>query len=227
MEKLNVAAVELKENTDKLHAERDDAKLRLDNTLRVLTELKKSAAALVKIEIEYAALKSLSETANGKLDFETYAQTAYFERVLRAANLRLKMMSQNRYMLLRREESRDGRKRTGLEIEVADSFTGKSRSANSLSGGESFMASLSLALGLSDVVQQTAGGIHLEAMFIDEGFGSLDAEVLELSVRTLSEMAGGKRIIGIIPHVAELRERIDKQVRVEKTISGSKISLVV
>ncbi len=89
------------------------------------------------------------------------------------------------------------------------------------------MASLSLALGLSDVVQQTAGGIHLDAMFIDEGFGSLDAEVLELSVRTLSDMAGGNRIVGIISHVAELRERIDKQVRVDKTTRGSRISLVM
>ncbi|MDD4542924.1 MAG: SbcC/MukB-like Walker B domain-containing protein [Clostridia bacterium] len=152
---------------------------------------------------------------------------AYFERVLRAANQRLKVMSQNRYILLRKNESDDGRKRMGLEIEVADSYTGKSRSANTLSGGESFMASLSLALGLSDVVQQSVGGIHLDAMFIDEGFGSLDADVLELSIRTLSDMADGNRIIGIISHVAELRERIDKQVYVEKIQGGSKIRLVV
>ncbi|MEG0126713.1 MAG: SbcC/MukB-like Walker B domain-containing protein, partial [Clostridia bacterium] len=144
-----------------------------------------------------------------------------------AANLRLKVMSQSRYVLLRREDSGDGRKRMGLEIEVADSYTGKSRSANSLSGGESFMASLSLALGLSDVVQQSAGGIHLDAMFIDEGFGSLDAEVLELSIRTLSDMADGNRMIFIISHVSELRERIDKQIRVLKTHNGSKIQLVV
>jgi exonuclease SbcC len=136
-------------------------------------------------------------------------------------------MSQNRYILLRKEEGGDGRKRMGLEIEVADSYTGKCRSANSFSGGESFMASLSLALGLSDVVQQSAGGIHLDAMFIDEGFGSLDPEVLELSVRTLSDMADGNRIIGIISHVAELRELIDKQVLVKKTHSGSKIQLIV
>lgn len=103
---------------------------------------------------------------------------AYFERVLRAANQRLKVASQNRYVLMRKEEGGDGRKRVGLEIEVADSYTGKSCSANSLSGDESFMASLSLALGLSDVVQQSASGVHLDAMFIDEGFGSLDAEVL-------------------------------------------------
>jgi exonuclease SbcC len=136
-------------------------------------------------------------------------------------------MSQNRYTLLRKGESDDKRSKTGLEIEVLDSYTGKARSANSLSGGESFMASLSLALGLSDVVQQSAGGIHLDAMFIDEGFGSLDADTLELAVRTLSEMAGVGRSVGIISHVAELRERIDKQIRVEKTMSGSKIAMFV
>ncbi|MDR1916336.1 MAG: SMC family ATPase, partial [Synergistaceae bacterium] len=227
LDKLKAERDEIKTNTDALRSERDETKTRLDNTSRVLKELKKSATALMKIEKEYAALKGLSDTANGKLDFETYAQMAYFERVLRAANMRLKVMSQNRYILLRREDSIDGRKRNGLEIEVADSYTGKSRSANSLSGGESFMASLSLALGLSDVVQQSTGGIHLDAMFIDEGFGSLDTEVLELSVRTLSDMTGSNRIVGIISHVAELRERIDKQVRVEKTTSGSKIRIVV
>lgn len=227
LEKLTSASDEIKNASEALRTERDETKLRLETKSQILKDLKKSADTLVKIEREYAAIKSLSDTANGRLDFETYAQMAYFERVLRAANLRLKVMSQNRYVLLRKEEGGDGRKHMGLEIEVADSYTGKSRSANSLSGGESFMASLSLALGLSDVVQQSAGGIHLDAMFIDEGFGSLDAEVLELSVRTLSDMADGNRIIGIISHVAELRERIDKQVYVEKTHSGSKIRLVV
>jgi exonuclease SbcC len=205
---------------------RDGIKSRLDKTWTALRELRRAAAGFERVEKAYAAVKQLSDTANGKLDFETYAQTAYFERVLRAANLRLKLMSQSRYTLLRKEDGGDRRSKTGLEIEVLDSYTGKARSANSLSGGESFMASLSLALGLSDVVQQNAGGVRLDAMFIDEGFGSLDADVLDLAVRTLSEMAGAGRIIGIISHVAELRERIDKQIRVEKTTAGSKLSLV-
>ena len=210
-----------------LNEKRDEINGRLNKTEGALKELRRVAVDFEKSEVTHAAIKQLADTANGKLDFETYAQMAYFERVLRAANLRLKAMSQNRYALLRKTDSDDGRKRSGLEIEVMDSYTGKARSANSLSGGESFMASLSLALGLSDVVQQSAGGIRLDAMFIDEGFGSLDAEVLELAIRTLSEMAGANRIIGIISHVAELRERIDKQVQVEKTPAGSKIHLVV
>jgi exonuclease SbcC len=215
LDKLKFDLNEIKNASEALRIDRDEINLQLDNKKRILKELTKSAEDLVKIERAYATIKSLSDTANGKLDFETYAQMTYFERVLRAANQRLKVMSQNRYVLLRKNENDDGRKRMGLEIEVADSYTGKSRSANTLSGGESFMASLSLALGLSDVVQQSTGGIRLDAMFIDEGFGSLDADVLELSIRTLSDMADGNRIIGIISHVAELRERIDKQVYVE------------
>lgn len=225
--KLRSAFVELKNTSDTLSSERDEIKPRLENRSRILKELKQSVENLMSKEREYASIRGLSEIANGKLDFETYSQMAYFERVLRAANQRLKVMSQNRYVLLRNETGTDGRKRMGLEIEVADSFTGKSRSANSLSGGESFMASLSLALGLSDVVQQNAGGVRLDAMFIDEGFGSLDAEVLDLSIKTLSNMADGNRIIGIISHVADLRERIDKQVRVDKTQVGSRIKLIV
>lgn len=206
---------------------RDRIKNAFDNMSKALKEVRHAAAELEKTEKSYAAVKQLADTANGKLDFETYAQMAYFERVLRAANKRLKLMSQSRYTLLRKQESADRRSKTGLEIEVFDAYTGKARPANFLSGGESFMASLSLALGLSDVVQQSTGGVQLDAMFIDEGFGSLDTEVLELAVRTLSEMAAAGRIIGIISHVGELRERIDKQIKVEKTTSGSRISLAV
>jgi exonuclease SbcC len=208
-----------------LNKRRDALKLGMENTSRVLRELRESAVKLAVAETELGAIKGLDDAANGHLNFETYAQTAYFERVLRAANQRLKVMSESRYVLRRKEEIADKRAKTGLELEVADSYTGKNRDANSLSGGESFMASLSLALGLSDVVQQNAGGIRLDAMFIDEGFGSLDSDVLELAVRTLSDMAGGKRTIGIISHVAELRERVDRQVRVEKTKNGSRIRL--
>jgi exonuclease SbcC len=234
VEKLQEESAAIAAEATALAAKRDEINARLNETQKKLRELHRTAKELEKVEKSYAAVKQLDDTASGKvaytaggkLDFETYAQMAYFERVLRAANLRLKSMSQNRYTLLRREDSEDGRKKTGLEIEVLDSYTGKARSANSLSGGESFMASLSLALGLSDVVQQASGGLRLDAMFIDEGFGSLDADTLDLAVRTLSEMAGVGRSVGIISHVAELRERVDKQIRVEKTLSGSRLSMI-
>jgi len=213
----------IKGHTDK----RDELSVRIGNTEKALKELRAAADKFAKVEKAYAAVKQLTDTAAGKLDFETYAQMAYFECVLRAANIRLKLMSQNRYTLLRKTDFYDGRKRSGLELEVHDAHTGKTRPAGTLSGGESFLASLSLALGLSDVVQQRSGGVQLDAMFIDEGFGSLDQDVLELAIRTLSEMAGESRIIGIISHVTELRERIDKQILVEKTTSGSKIIMRV
>jgi exonuclease SbcC len=225
--KLHTESETVNDESKILNEKRDEISGRLRTTKSALKELRRAESNFEKIEKTYAAVKQLSDTANGKLDFETYTQMAYFERILYAANLRLKAMSQNRYALSRKTESDDGRKRSGLEIEVLDSYTGKARSSNSLSGGESFMASLSLALGLSDVVQQNAGGIRLDAMFIDEGFGSLDVDALELAIRTLSEMAGADRIIGIISHVTELRERIDKQVQVEKTPAGSKINLIV
>ncbi|MDR3355379.1 MAG: SMC family ATPase [Synergistaceae bacterium] len=227
LEKLDGEVNAVKAVGAELTAKRDALIAQINETTRKLNILRDAAQSLAKAEKEYLDVGSLSIAANGKLNFETYAQTAYFERVLAAANKRLKLMSQSRYTLLRKADSSDRRKSTGLELEILDSFTGKARSANSLSGGESFMASLSLALGLSDVVQHSAGGVHLDAMFIDEGFGSLDADTLDLAVRTLAEMAGTNRIIGIISHVAELRERIDTQIRVEKTQKGSKISLAV
>ncbi|MDR2480597.1 MAG: SMC family ATPase [Treponema sp.] len=215
LEALNGSMESLKAESAALHSRYTGTRLALDQTENKLNTLRQSAALLAKTEKAYAGIRLLSETANGKRDFETYAQKKYFEQVLYAANQRLKVMSQNRYTLLRKTGWDDKRKSTGLDIEVLDSYTGKSRSANSLSGGESFMASLALALGLSSVVQHSSGGIRLDAMFIDEGFGSLDAEVLDLAVRTLQQTAGDSRSIGIISHVAELRERIERQVRVE------------
>jgi len=224
MGKLSVENNAIISAINELNKNRDEIRIRNEQTKRTLGELRRSAETFVKLDKEYAAAKQLSDAANGRLDFETYAQAAYFDQVLRAANLRLGLMSQSRYTLLRKTEGGDKRIKTGLDLEVSDAYTGKRRGANTLSGGESFMASLSLALGLSDVVQQSAGGVRLDAMFIDEGFGTLDADVLELAVRTLSDMAAGGRVIGIISHVAELRERIERQVRVEKTVRGSRIS---
>jgi exonuclease SbcC len=225
LEKLKIEQATIELESKAWSEKRDVINSRLSKQQNVLTELRSAAAEFVKVEQKYALVKQLSDAANGKFDFETYVQMEYFERVIRAANMRLKLMSQNRYTLLRKTDSDDGRKRSGLDIEVLDAYTGKERSANSLSGGESFMASLSLALGLSDIVQQSAGGVRLDAMFIDEGFGSLDTDTLELAIRSLTEMAGADRLIGIISHVAELQGQIEKQVRVKKTTTGSKISL--
>ena len=225
-EKLKAREISANGDISDRRKSRDEIKSRLEKTVKDLADLRKISDSIDKLDIQYAAVKQLSDSANGSFNFETYVQTAYFERVLYAANQRLKIMSQNRYELLHTRESMDGRKSRGLEIEVLDLYTGKSRPVKSLSGGESFMASLSLALGLSDIVQQNAGGIHLDAMFIDEGFGSLDAGVLDLAVKTLFNMAGADRIIGIISHVPELTERIDKQIRIEKTNTGSKIRFV-
>ena len=209
-----------------LNEKRDEINKRLSKLTEALEKLTIASVKLENAESICANLKQLAETASGKLDFETYVQMAYFECVIHNANLRLQIMSQNRYTLLRKTDSTNPRrKRFGLELAVLDAYTGKSRSANSLSGGESFITALALALGLSDVVQQNAGGIRLDTMFIDEGFGSLDTDALELAIRTLSDMAKTDRIIGIISHVTELQERIDKQVHVRKTPTGSIISV--
>ncbi|MDR0984058.1 MAG: SMC family ATPase [Ruminococcus sp.] len=231
-EKPNISEIEeenraLEEIRQNLRNQSLEVKGRLSDIQSKIKDLISASKEYEQNEKIYSVIKPLCDAANGKLEFETYAQTAYFDRVLRAANLRLQIMSQNRYLLLRKQDSDDNRKKTGLDIEVADSYTGKSRSTKSLSGGESFMASLSLAFGLSDVIQQSVGGIKLDAMFIDEGFGSLDAETLDLAVRTLSGMAQGSRMIGIISHMNELRERIDKQIQVEKLKTGSKIIVSV
>ena len=145
--------------------------------------------------------------------------------VLIQASQRLTLMSKGRYQLVRKEDRAKGNKASGLELEVEDSYSGKTRSVATLSGGESFLAALSLALGLSDVVQSYAGGIKLDTLFIDEGFGSLDPESLDLAVRTLIDLQASGRMIGIISHVSELKEQMALRVDVESGRGGSHISV--
>lgn len=172
-------------------------------------------------------MSNLAKTASGeltgvqKLAFEQYVQAFYFTQILLEANKRLKIMTNSRYELLREQEPTNLRSQTGLDIDVLDHYTGKVRSVKSLSGGESFKASLALALGLSDVIQSSAGGVEINTLFVDEGFGSLDAESLEKAIQTLISLAEGDRLIGIISHVEELKERIDRQIIVERTREGS------
>lgn len=203
--------------------------VRLENNRAVLGRLTDSLAKRQSLEEAYECARDLSRTANGeltgkpKLSFEQYVQASYFERVLREANRRLASMTNGRYLLLRKDQPADLRSQTGLEINVMDHYTGKIRDVKSLSGGECFKASLALALGLSDVIQSFAGGVRVETMFIDEGFGSLDAESREQAIATLSELARGDRLVGVISHVAELQDRIGKQIIVRKGITGSSV----
>ena len=169
---------------------------------------------------------ALAATANGaipgqeKITLEAFLQAAYFDRILGRANTRLLIMSGGQYELRRCERAGDNRSQTGLELEVVDHYNRTARSVKTLSGGETFAASLSLALGLSDEVQSSAGGVQLEAMFVDEGFGSLDSEALQQALTALVGVSGGCRLVGIISHVAELKERIDRQIIVTKDRSG-------
>ena len=160
-----------------------------------------------------------------KLTFEAYVQQYYFKQVVAAANRRLTVLTEGMFTLRCKEEARDRVHQSGLDLDVLDRSTGQWRDVSTLSGGESFLASLALALGLSDVVQGQSGAIRMEAMFIDEGFGTLDDNALRSALEVLADLAQGKRLIGIISHVAALEERIDNQIIVTKSLNGSRITL--
>ena len=154
------------------------------------------------------------------MTFEQYIQAAYFDMIISEANKRFTHMTNFQYRLERKEEKK-GNAKVGLDLNVFDYHTGKFRSVSTLSGGESFKAALSLALGLSDVVQNHSGGIKIDAMFVDEGFGSLDEDSLEQALNTLYGLTEGNRIVGIISHVGELRNRIDKKIIIKRGLKGS------
>ncbi len=193
-----------------------------------------SAERMTALEEKLQSVSALSNTANGSLrgkervTFETYVQMTYFDRILRRANVHLMRMSGGQYDLKRRASADDLRSQSGLDLDVIDHYNGSVRSVRTLSGGESFIASLSLALGLSEEIQASAGGIRLDSMFVDEGFGSLDEDTLGQAMRALKSLAEGDRLIGIISHVAELRRQIDRQVVVRKEKSGgSSVKIVL
>jgi exonuclease SbcC len=183
------------------------------------------------LEEKYRVVGTIAEVANGdnqlNVTFQRFVLGALLDDVLIAATQRLNIMSKGRYYLQRSMTTQDGRKTGGLDLEVTDTFTGTSRNVATLSGGESFLASLSLALGLADVVQSYAGGIHLDTIFVDEGFGTLDPEALDLALRALIDLQRTGRLVGIISHVPELKERIDARLEIVSGRHGSNARFVV
>lgn len=238
----NAIEIDLEQEKEKIAIlEADQTKLdgqakvihsRINANKSALSNIQSKSGDLVATEKKYMWVKALDDTANGKLKgkktmLETYIQMSYFDRILARANTRLMVMTDGQYDLIRHKgASTQGQ--GGLDIDVIDHYNGTHRSVKTLSGGESFKASLALALGLADEIQASAGGIKLDTMFIDEGFGSLDEESLAAAMKALSSLAEGDRLVGIISHVGELKQRIDKQIIVTKDKSGgSKAEIVV
>lgn len=221
----NEKRLKLLESMKRFAAEKAEKETELKKQKETLKKLRQLKETQKEISEKYSLVAHLWEIAQGKetgINLERFVLGALLDAVTEKANLRLMEMSGNRYELLRkRGERSDGRKKAGLDLEVFDGNTGRARPAATLSGGETFLASLSLALGLADVVQEYAGGVHLDAMFIDEGFGSLDSESLDLAMKTLQELKGQNRLIGLISHVGGLEERIPAKLRVTKTQTGS------
>lgn len=215
---LTVQKKEITEQQKNVHA-------RLTANEKAQTNIAAKAEQMKLLEEKHAWVRTLSDTANGtlsgkdKIMLETYIQTTYFDRILQRANLRLLKMSGGQYDLKRRRKADTMRGQSGLELDIIDHVNGTERSVNTLSGGEAFLASLALALGLSDEVQMSTG-IKLDTLFVDEGFGSLDSEALNKAYHTLASLTEGNRLVGIISHVAELKEKIDKQIIVTKDKLG-------
>ena len=217
-----------------LNQTRQQLHTRISTNASALAHIREKSAELMQLEQRYAWMRTLSNTANGtlpgkeKIALETYVQMTFFDRILRRANVRLMVMSDGQYELKRRTTAENNRGQSGLELDVIDHYNGSERSVRSLSGGESFKASLSLALGLSDEIQSMAGGIRLDTMFVDEGFGSLDEESLRQAIRALTSLTEGNRLVGIISHISELKEKIDRQIVVTKGRGGgSRAEIVV
>ena len=203
-----------------------EAALQLDADRRAERAMTQAQQTLAELDKRWGGVRALSDTANGNLSgkarvmLETYVQMAYFDRILRRASLHLMRMSDGQYDLKRREDAGDLRSRSGLELNVVDHYNGTERSVRSLSGGESFLAALSLSLGLSEELQAAAGGVQLDCMFVDEGFGTLDEDTLRQVMRALHSLTQGSRLVGVISHVAELRQSIGRQIVITKQRSG-------
>lgn len=222
------AQQQLRRDREIVQARRAGILSRAEQNRRVREQLQRGCQRQAELARKHLMLQDLSDTVNGnlkgkqKLSLERYIQGAYFDRVLESANRRLEQMSGGRFLLRRRAEG-GLVSQTGLDLDVFDAYTGSQRDVRSMSGGESFKASLALALGLADVVQAHAGGVQLDAMFIDEGFGSLDGDSLEAALRTLEQLSDGQRMVGVISHVEELRQRIERKLIISGGRNGSHI----
>ena len=220
----------------KISKQMEEIRIRYENNLKIRNAIDKQSAKLLELERNWTQVREISDTVNGKIKggskekikFETYIQTNYFDRIIARANTRFMVMSGGQYELKRQTDTDDRKSQSGLELNVIDHYNGSERSVKTLSGGESFKASLSLALGLSDEIQASAGGIQLDTMFVDEGFGSLDEESLEQAMKALNGLTEGNRLVGIISHVQELKARIEKQIVVTKEkAGGSRVELKI
>ncbi len=211
---------------DKIIDEQKIVHSRIDSNSRTIEKIRKINSDKFDLDKRYELLKDLADTATGqingkeKITLETYVQMSIFDRIIRRANARLILMTDGQYELVRRLTSDDKRLKSGLELNVLDHYCNCERSVKTLSGGEAFMASLALALGLSEEIQCTSGGVRLDTMFIDEGFGTLDDETLNQAMNAISNLAEGNRLVGIISHVSELKNRIDRQIIVRKNKNG-------
>lgn len=217
-----------KEAEQRLNAAKDVLaahKTRCASNRALIAQIAQLLDAFKEMEARYALLGKLRDVLDGKNHFnmrlETFAQAYYFEQMLIGANVRLARMTHGRYSFRRKEMVSDARRQAGLDLDVMDQYTGRARDVSTLSGGESFKASLSLALGLADVVTSESGGVELSTIFIDEGFGTLDEESLDDTVETLISLQDSGRLVGVISHVAELKERIPAHLVVESGSGGS------
>ena len=193
----------------------------------LLVQIKTSIEELESCEDDLVWMKDLYVTATGnvsggeKIMLETFIQMSYFDRIIERANIRLLKMTEDRYELERKKTADNRRQQSGLDLNIIDYFTGTKRDVKTLSGGETFMASLCLALGLADEIQSRSSGISPDALFIDEGFGALDPQALSMALKVLDSLTEGNRIVGIISHVPELKERITKKISVTRLKDGS------
>ncbi|MBP3761207.1 MAG: SMC family ATPase [Ruminococcus sp.] len=223
----NIRLASLNQEKTRITGEKEKLKSRIDNNIQQKKNITQSGKNIENIYHRFQIIKPLSDAVSGnisgkeKISLEVYVQGKFLESIISRANTRLRIMTDGQYMLMRSTEKSGGNKKDGLELDIYDFWGGAQRSVRSLSGGESFMASLALALALSEEIQSNAGGVYIDSMFVDEGFGSLDEKSLQQAVKALSDLSDGERLVGIISHVSELKNRIEHQISVTKDRSGN------